>query len=286
MLVKEVLFKSTEFLKGKGIESGRLDSELLLSTALGLKRIDLYLRHEQPLSESEVQKCREFIARRGKGEPVAYILKTKGFFGLDFYVDQRVLIPRPETELLVERVLEVVKKTPTWEGGLTLVDLGSGSGAIGVALLANLPSAKAHFIDIDAGALAVTKQNLEAHDLLGRAQLIHSDVATAQPEQKFDIVVGNPPYIAINDPEVQDSVKQFEPHLALFSGDDGLVALKSWADWTVKYLKPNGFFMFEMGITQGPAALDIFNSLGEFSNVRIINDLTGRPRFVEGMKNG
>lgn len=286
MKLKEVLDRTVQFFKDKKIETPRLDAEILLSESLGYKsRVDLYLKFDQPLSDAELAKSREFVRRRSQGEPVAYIIGKKDFMDYTFAVSPAVLIPRPETELLVEEALKWVQKS-----GLEsprVLDLGCGSGCIGLSILKKIPAATLVSVDKSGDALEIAKQNAEKLEITDRVEFINSDVADLNlPTQSFDLILANPPYIAEDDPEVQPEVRKFEPSMALFTADQGYSALINWSLKAKSWLKPHGFMGFEMGWTQGPKLKDHFTSLSVFHQVKVVKDLAGMDRHIIGEKNG
>jgi release factor glutamine methyltransferase len=285
MKLKEILEKTTHFFREKKFDTPRLDAELLLAHSLGFSRMDLYLKFDQPLAEAELEKCRVAVRRRATGEPVAYILGEKGFFGNLFFVDSSVLIPRPETELLVEAVLEEVKKRDWQQRPLKILDLGCGSGCIGLSLLKELPGSTATLVDISEQALSTAKKNTEKLQLSDRCEFILGDAANLV-FAPADIVVANPPYIATADDRVQKEVRQFEPHQALFSEENGLAALNAWSKNIVKYLKPEVIVAFEFGIDQSSLVLQHFKSLQIFSEFRIVKDLAGLDRHILATRKG
>lgn len=285
MKLKEVLDKTTAFFKEKKFDSPRLDAELLLAHGLGIERIQIYLKFDQPLKEEELQKCRDLVRRRMAGEPVAYIVGYKDFYGLRFKVDNRVLIPRPETEHVVEEVLKWAKdKSREYK----ILDLGSGSGCIGQTLLHHLKLAHLTSVDISEEALQVAKQNAESLQLFERIEFVHADAekAAAHFSEKRDIIVANPPYIDRQDIHVEENVKKFEPDLALFSSEKGLYSLKTWSSLFAHQLADKAMMAMEMGYDQGPAMKAHFESLGVFQEVRVIKDLSGHDRVIYGVKNG
>jgi release factor glutamine methyltransferase len=285
MKLRDVLEKTTTFFKDKNFDSPRLDAELLLANALDLRRLDLYLKYDQPLAEAEVEKCRGLVRRRISGEPVAYILGQKEFYGLNFFVNSSVLIPRPETEGLVEEVLAHVKKQNLQESPLKIVDLGCGSGCIGLALLKLLPEAQATLVDISVEALQTAKTNAAHLELSERANFVEASAAKIELEnEKFDIIVANPPYISKTDDRVQVEVKQFEPHQALFSEEEGLADLYSWSKNASRALKPNGVMAFEFGIDQSENVKKHFENLNIFSQIKIVKDLSGIDRLVVAVR--
>lgn len=288
MQVKDVIQKTTQFFREKGFESPRLDTELLIASALNWERMKLYLNYEYPLSDEELAKCRELVKRRSSGEPVAYILGEKGFFSHSFKVTSDVLIPRPETETLVETAIEWAKMNAP---RARLVDLGTGSGCIGLSILSALPETSLLAVDISAGALAVAKENAARIEVAARAKWHGGDAGSLSPsivESELgglaDMVLANPPYIAADDPDVQDNVRKFEPSTALFSGEEGLAHIRRWAVTAGQVARPGAFIMFEIGYNQGRAAKEIFENTGVFESVEIVRDLAGHERFVRAIR--
>ncbi|MEK7356278.1 MAG: peptide chain release factor N(5)-glutamine methyltransferase, partial [Bdellovibrionota bacterium] len=288
MQVKDVIQKTTQFFRDKGFESPRLDTELLLASALRWERMKLYLNYEYPLSDEELASCRELVRRRGSGEPVAYILGEKGFYSHSFKVTKDVLIPRPETETLVESAIEWMKVNAS---SARIVDLGTGSGCIGLSLLAALPESSLLAVDISEAALGIARENAELLGVSTRAKFHAGDasdlsmaVVEAQLGALADVVVANPPYIAPNDPDVQENVRKFEPATALFSGADGLEHIRKWSFVAGVVARAGAFTMFEIGHDQGRVAKEIFESTGFFENVEIVRDLAGHERFVRAQR--
>jgi release factor glutamine methyltransferase len=286
MKLKEVLDRTVQFFKDKHLETPRLDTEILLAEAMGFKsRVDIYLKFDQPLKEEELSRSRDFVRRRAAGEPVAYITGKKEFFKINFFVSAAVLIPRPETELLVEEALLWAQKQENQN--LRILDLGCGSGCIGLSLLKNLSQAYLVAVDKSAEAVAVAQRNAENLGLSEKVQFISKDVLSLDfATESFDLVIANPPYISKDDPDVEFGVKAFEPEIALFSGKSGLQDLQDWSSKAVKWLKPKAWMGFEMGATQGEAMRQHFVKLQGLENIRIIKDLAGLDRHIVGEKNG
>jgi release factor glutamine methyltransferase len=294
MKIKDVLEKTTTFFKDKKIPSARLDAEILISFGLNLKRIDLYLKHDQPLKDAELEDLRSLVRRRGQGEPVAYIIGEKEFYGLTFKVTSDVLIPRPETEHLVEKVLDWVHKK-SFDHPVRVLDLGCGSGCVGLSIAAKAPNTIVSLLDISEKALAVTQDNIHLHKLNERVELIKASAAEVGwmtqgnrifKHNIFDIVVANPPYIDRHDPEVEKFVRKFEPEIALFAEEKGLSLLKSWSEIYEKYLSSEAMMAMEIGSQQGTEMYDHFKMLGCFHDVQIIQDLANHDRIVFGAKYG
>lgn len=281
MKLNEVLTKTIQFFKDKKIETARLDAELLVAHALQIPRIQLYVRYDSPLNESEVNLCREYLKRRAQGEPVAYIVEEKGFFGLAFKVKPGVLIPRPETELIVEEVLNHIKLNPKEK--IRILDLGAGTGCIGFSILKNCPEAELVSIEKSEIAMSVLKENCEQLELTSKVQMIHQDVDLVDFTQigLFDYIVSNPPYIDQSDVEIEVNVKKFEPSEALFAKDQGLQCLKSWSQKAIPALKKDGLMLLEMGYKQGPVMLTHLKEFSSINSVEILKDLSGLDRIVK-----
>jgi release factor glutamine methyltransferase len=293
MKLKEVLDKTTAFFKDKKLDTPRLDAELLLSHGLKMDRIQLYMKFDQPLSDEELAVCRELVRRRSQGEPVAYIQGYKEFFGLRFEVNSHVLIPRPETEHLIE---EALAWAPDKDRELKILDLGTGSGCVGLTLLKQFPNARLVSVDISEEALKVAQRNAESLGVQDRVLFVHADAGNTDVvfqnyqgfmgQSNIDILVSNPPYIASEDPLVEKDVRKFEPHTALFAADDGLALLKLWSAQYSPKLSHPGLLLMEMGMSQGPIMSEHLVKLGMFNEVRVIKDLSGHDRVLRGVING
>lgn len=293
MKLKEVLDKTTAFFKDKKLDTPRLDAELLFAHSLKLERIQLYLKFDQPLSEAELTGLRELVRRRGQGEPVAYILGYRDFFKSRFEVSPATLIPRPETEQIVEEALLWAKDK---DKAYSIVDLGTGTGCLGLSILKELPNAKLVSVDLSAEAIEVAKRNAASLGMAERVQFINADAANVDlvmascrnfmGQNTIDILVSNPPYIANDDSAVQESVRKFEPSTALFAEDNGLALLKSWSKAYAPYLSSESVMMMEMGMSQGSAMQSCYSDLNIFKNVRVLKDLSGLDRVIAGVKHG
>lgn len=230
------------------------------------------------ISESETpEQAREWAKRRLNGEPLAYLSGTKGFYKYEFSVGPGVLVPRPETEHVVEVAL---KRKPT---ASTIADLGSGSGCIGLSLVSDLPEARLWAVEASDKACQTTAQNAEDLAVDDRVTVIFKNAEEWKPSRQFDLIVANPPYIAMGDKAVQKSVHDFEPHAALYSGADGLTAIRAWVPWAFQYLAPGGVFVCEIGTGQSPAVRSIMASSG-FTEIEVVSDLAGHDRVVSGVK--
>jgi release factor glutamine methyltransferase len=257
----------------------RLDAELLLAHALGWPRARLLAERAHAPSPAQAAAFAAMLARRAALEPVAYIVGQKEFFGLDFYVDPRVLVPRPETELLVELALAAASRLPPHASRPLIADIGTGSGAIAVALAAHLPEATVYATDLSAGALAVAARNVERHGLTGRVTLLHGDLLAPLPGP-VDLIVSNPPYTVLA--EVEPNVLAHEPHLALEGGPDGAALYRRLLAMAPEYLRPGGAVLLEIGAWQGELVAGLLRQALPAATVSVHQDLAGRDRVVVG----
>lgn len=265
-----------QYFSGKGVETPRLDAELLLCHVLGKDRLYLYVHFDQPLYGPELTAFRELVKQRGARVPVAYILGEKGFMGLSFKVSPAVLIPRPDTELLVEAVLETVMPL----GDPRLLDLGTGSGAIIVSLLAKCPQATGVAVDLSAPALAVAAENAKINGVAARATFLQGDLfAPLSPQDRFDAIASNPPYIPAADVDALAPEVQTEPRLALDGGRDGLDYYRRLAALAPNYIKPGGLLALEIGIGQQETVPALLVAAG-WSVQPVRRDYGGVPRVV------
>jgi len=256
--------------------SPQLDAEILLHAMTGIHRAMAYARPEQILTDEQVEDLHLVLARRERGEPIAYITGTQEFWSMPLDVSPAVLIPRPETELLVERALELV----SLEHPSRVLDLGTGSGAIALAIAHARAHAHVVAVDVSQDALAVAAGNQRALSI-GNLELKHSDWFSALGEQRFDVIVSNPPYIAQDDPDIEPAVAAFEPKLALIAGPTGLEAIDRIVQDAAHHLAPSGWLVFEHGWKQ---AADVRSALVQhgYSHVRSRPDLAGHDRVTEG----
>ena len=245
----EVLRLSTAHLERNGSPTARLDAELLLGHALDLGRVELYTGFERPLNDDELAACRELIARRARREPVAYILGRWGFRGLSLDVDPRVLVPRPETELVVDRCLALLDGVP----GPSILDIGTGSGAIALSLASELDAAEVCACDVSDGALEVARANGAR---LGVAvEWVQSDLVAALDGRRFQLVVSNPPYVAASEMEgLEAEVRDWEPRGATVGGDTGLEVIERLVAAAPGTLAPSGALVLGGGAAPGGGA--------------------------------
>jgi release factor glutamine methyltransferase len=277
LTVLEVIKKTTGFFADKGIENPRLNAELLVGHALGLKRMQLYLKFEQPLTEAELDKIRPLVRRRGAREPVQYITGETEFFGLKLKTDRRALIPRPETERLLEIIATRLAGSPPAQ----VLDLGTGSGALALGLATAFPAAVVTAVDANEDALALARENAAALGLAERMKFLHSDWFSALPAGGlFELIVANPPYLSAGETaQAAPEVREFEPATALTAGDGGLSELKKILAAAPRFLAAGGLLALETGITQHADLLRLAAESG-FSPTESLPDLAGRDRYV------
>jgi len=279
--VLEVIQRSTEFLKNKGVDSPRLQTELLLAHLLNMPRMKLYLNFERKLSETELDNFRELIKRRGQREPLQHIVGSTCFCGLELAVDRQVLIPRPETELLAEQGWTFLNSLKTQHSPLSTLDLGTGSGCLAIALAVHCPMARVFAIDISAEALNLARQNAARHNVRDRIDFLQSDAFAALESPKpFDLIISNPPYIPTADIQsLQIEVRDHDPRQALDGGPDGLAFYRRIATEAAPFLQPGGKIMLEFGDGQAAAIRKIFE-YEKWIVEAIIEDYTQRPRIL------
>ena len=269
MTTREILQKSASWLAGKGFESARLEAELLLAHLLATDRVGLYVDPDRPLTPDEIDAYRELLQRRAAGEPVAYLTGKREFFGLEFEVTPDVLVPRPETEMLVDRAREI--------GGGSLLDLCTGSGCVAIVCAMRLPEAEVVATDLSAAALEVARRNAAAHDVETRVRFIEGDLfEPLEAGSRFDVIVSNPPYVATGQAE---DVALHEPHAALYAGPDGMDVLKRLIAGAPERLEPGGTLLTEIGDDQEEAVRAVAEAL--FREVAVHRDLAGHPRVLE-----
>lgn len=279
--IGSVLDWSTDYLTQKGADQARLDAELLLAAALDQDRLYLYLNKQQPLAAEELAAYKKLIQRRAGREPVAYILGRRGFWKNDFLVGPGCLIPRPETELLVETALPRLPE----ETGSRLLELGVGSGAVILSLLRERPDATAVGVDLSPQALGWARLNAEKMNLADRLELVEGDLFEPVSGREFDLIVTNPPYVAEGDyPGLAPEITDYEPLTALTSGPEGLDCLRRIAAQGRDFLAPGGWLLTEIGEDQGRAVGGLFQAAG-WTEARILPDLAGLDRVVEARKN-
>ena len=286
MTVLQVIQKSTEFLTRKGVDSPRLNVELMLSQLLELPRVGLYLNFERELQMAQLDQLREWIRRRAEREPLQHILGNTNFCGYELQVNRHVLVPRPETELLAEHgwifLNNLAKNLSTSpEATPHALDIGTGSGCIAIALAAKSPQSFITAIDISPDALAVAAGNIEKNQMTSQVRLLQSDLFQSIPKDKeFDLIISNPPYIVSSEiPTLDPEVRLHDPMIALDGGEDGLDYYRLLADQARNFLKEGGRLMVEFGDGQEKSIEKIF--LNQMWIVEaIVADYNRKPRFL------
>lgn len=272
----ELLQLTTQYLAGKGSSTPRLDAEVLLASVLGLNRVGLYVNFDRPLEVQEVTAYRQVIARRGAREPIAYILGEKEFMSHQFNVSPQVLIPRPETELLVEAVASELQNEPE----PSILDVGTGSGIIATMLAILLPAAKLVAVDISTSALALAAENAALHQVAQHICFCASDLFNGLTAgSKYTCIVSNPPYIAEGELTSLSPEVQYEPRQALAAGPDGLAVIRHIVAQAPQWLAPGGLLALEIGADQGAALRHLAEANG-FQQVDIRPDYAGHDRVV------
>lgn len=280
--ILKILQWTQQYFQSKGVENPRLDAEVLLCAVLDKSRIQLYTNFDEPLEEQELKQYRGYVARRAAREPVAYILGHKGFLQYDFKVTKDTLIPRPETELLVEQLVSLNRD----RGPVRILDLGCGSGAIIDSLLAELPEARGMGVDISPGAAAVTWENAQSLGVGDRLETVVSDLYEKVPrEEKFQVLVSNPPYIPEGDLAGLQAEVHREPRRALDGGRDGLDFYRRILRDLWSYLDPEGMAAFEIGQGQGEDVARLCREAG-LDCVKVRKDYGDMDRMVFAAKGG
>lgn len=274
--IGSILKWTEQYFTEKGVDSPRLDAEVLLSAVLGKERIYLYVHFDEPLQADELAKFREMVKDRALRVPVAYILGSREFMGLEFKVTPDVLIPRPDTEILVEAVIERLKDREA----VLLADIGTGSGAVILSLLKNLPQAAGVTVDISKAALNVAQDNAVQLGVADRVEFIQGDVCEPLRGRRLTALVSNPPYIPQSDIDKLEPEVKKEPLKALDGGQDGLDFYRRITKDAVQLLEPGGLLAFEVGILQADAVKNMAITAGVFENIEIIKDYGGIERVV------
>lgn len=274
MNIKELLIYATSKLQTVGIKSANLESRILMQHITGKSIEYLLARSEEGLTESEQIIFKNLVNRRILLEPIAYIIGYKEFYGYQFIIDNKVLIPRQDTEVLVDAILSDIKTNAE----LAILELGTGSGCIALSLLLEMPNSNVIATDISNEAIAIARQNAIKHKVSDRFKIINSNWFENLEKQKFDIIVSNPPYISFDDTIYMfPEILQYEPHLALFAEDNGLASYYIIAKEAKGFLKQNGKLFLEIGFNQLAAVTEIFVSYG-YTVKQVYKDLEGRDR--------
>ena len=246
--VQEILQKNYKDLLNHNIQTAKIDSEVILANILNTTRINLITKQDVTLNKEQEDLFSKLVERRKQKEPVAYILNKKEFWNENYFVDKRVLIPRPETEILIELLLKKIKdKNKAYK----VLDLGCGSGCLLISFLKEMRKSQGMGVDISSNALEVAKKNIELHNLNNRAKLVRLDLLTLHTKDKFDVIFSNPPYLSSSDyAKLSDDVKNFEPKQALVGGFNGVLYYKKIIALAQSALKKNGYLALELGDRQ------------------------------------
>ncbi len=280
--IQKLLAWITEYLTKNQVDAPRLSAEMLLSHVLGLKRIELYAQFDRVVDKESLDRLHDLVKRAGRHEPVAYLIGRTEFYSLEMEVTSDCLIPRPETELLVQRAIEFLR---TRDGSQHVCDLCTGCGCIAIAIAKNYPMAHVMATDISDQVLAVAARNVEKHGLGERIELLCGDLFDPLVPHldvtSWDLIVCNPPYVSATEYEaLEKNVKDYEPKTALLAGEDGLDIYRRLAEKIEQFLKPDGALLLEIGYAQGPAVRELLEHTGLFSDIRIEKDHQNNDRVV------
>jgi release factor glutamine methyltransferase len=282
MVIGDLLKTAAEKLEHNGTGDSYNEALVLLTIAMNCSKTYIFLNKDAEVGEDVSNKYLAYIERRAKGEPVAYIAGTAWFMSLEFIVEPTVLIPRPETEGLVEKASEIIREL--YSGKAAVLDLCTGSGCIGIATAARFDKISVHLSDVDESALDVAGRNIKKHNLGEKVSVIKSNLFESLGDNKYDLILSNPPYVAEGDTrQLDDEVRRFEPSIALFGGKDGLYFYRKIAKDAGSYLKPGGYLLLEAGIDQAESIAEILVK-NEFTIIDIQEDLSGIPRIITAKK--
>lgn len=278
---------SESLLAGKGIENPGLDSELLLAEAFSIKRQDIWIYPERVADRKETNRFKDFIRRRAAREPFAYIIGRKEFWSLDFKVNSEVMAPRPETEVLIECLLKIVRENYGYKK-LRVLDMGTGPGNIAITAARELPQCKVTAVDLSAGALAVAHENIRAYDLSDRIQAVQADLFSSFRVGDvgwFDFILSNPPYIRSEEIEkLMPEVRDYEPRGALDGGVTGLDFYERIIAQGHSLIRPGGFILFEIGMDQAEAITRTIETHGGYDTLQVRQDYSGRDRVLSARR--
>jgi len=285
--IGRLLTWTTDYLKQHGSDTPRLDAEVLLAAARGCRRIELYTAYEEPVDEAIRAKFRDWVRRRAEGAPVAYLVGEREFYSLSFRVTPDVLIPRPETELLLIRLLDLVKERgEPAAAGVSIADVGTGSGILAVCAARELPAARVTAIDISPPAIEVARANAATHGAAARIKFIAGDLLAGVPAgQPFDFIVSNPPYVSSAEfAKLSPTVRDFEPRQALMAGPQGTEVIERLLPQAAERLASGGWLLLEVSPMIEPAVGKLLAMQATLEPAPTIKDLAGLPRVVQARK--
>jgi release factor glutamine methyltransferase len=271
--VLEILDKGTAYLEKRGIEDARRNMQMLVAHQLDCTRMDLYLRFDEPISDEHLVPLREALKKRGEGVPVQHLIGTVFFRAHEFKTDARALIPRPETEELAEWIARNVKLPE----GASILDMGCGSGVLGISLAADFPGARVTLADVSSDALDLARENAAFTGIEG-LEFVESDLFARLGDRRFDLIAANLPYVAESERSEISIEVRHDPELALFSGKDGLDLIRRFLPEAAAHLNPDGWLALEIGHDQSPVVEGLMTDLG-LRDVLTLKDLSGIPRF-------
>lgn len=277
---------TADYLKQHGSESPRLEAEVLLAHARGCKRIELYTSFADPAPDELRTKFRELVRRRAEGAPVAYLVGHREFYSLDFVVTPDVLIPRPETELIVLTALEIIKAKGAQPSGIRVADVGTGSGIIAITIARQSPQARVTALDISPAALGVARQNADRLGVADRVELVESDLLAALPrEARFDAIVSNPPYVSTSEfAALARDVKAYEPELALLAGPTGTSVIERLVPQAAEHLTPGGSLLLEISPMLQQSVEALLQADGRFESIKALKDSSGLVRVIQARR--
>jgi len=283
--IGRLLTWTTDFLREKNAESPRLDAEVLLAHARNCQRIELYTVFDEVPEEPVRKRFRELVSRRAGGMPVAYLVGHREFFSLSFQVTPDVLIPRPETELLVVRALDLAKSRSE---PLRIADVGTGSGVLAVCCAKHLPTCSVVALDVSPAAIEIAKKNAAQHEVATQIEWVDSDLFAGRPaEAEFHLILSNPPYVTSAEMlELEAGVRDYEPHLALDGGEQGTDIIERLIPQAAERLKPDGWLLIEVSPTSVSCVEQLFASENRLVRHETIRDLAGLPRIVQAQRKG
>lgn len=278
--VIDVIEWTTEYFKKHGISSPRLDAELLLGYVMNKERLQLYLDFEEVVPKEHLAKYRELVKKRSQRVPVSYLINRKEFLSLDFYVDENVLIPRPETEVLVETILQDKSDSRR------LVDVGTGSGAIAISIAKTRTNWEIFAVDVSPEVIEIAMQNAQKHGVEENITFLQGNLfEPIDSSLSFDWIVSNPPYIASDKfDDLMPEIREYEPRIALDGGEDGLDLIRSLIEGAPSFLVPEGKIAIEIGFDQGNAVRSLIESNPAYTECNIIQDYSGNERVVVASK--
>ena len=283
MTLSEVLHSACHILSTAEIDDASIEAEFLLGHVLGVSKAQLYSKPERLLTAAETGHLRQLVRRRLLHEPTAYILQCCEFYGFDFYLDQRALIPRPETELLVEKTIDFARPRLSVESEFIIADIGAGCGAIAISLALALPEARIYATDISDSALQVARVNCQRHKVGDRVKLLQGDLLEPLPEP-VDVIVANLPYIKNCElQKLAPEITNYEPVIALSGGEDGLDKIRCLLHQTPGKIRSGGCLLLEAGQSQDKAVSSIINSYFSQASIEVIPDLNGINRVVKAV---